>query len=514
MSENQQTNTAVEEQTAAPEDGISESARKKRYLTPKELISMCIVAFGQKNLDEFCNSKLNYFLIQFFGIKPQTYANIMLGASIYDAVDDTLSGLIIDRTRTRWGRIKPYLILPIPLWFIGTIMLFSTPQLGEGMKTIWVIAATVLKGLGMSYFGAWTLIQYNNTPNYNERVSAITTLEFSRLFGTYLISMLPFMLDIGRSKNISEVPIYHGFAWFSVIVCALTCIYGFANMRERIPLQSREEMNEVGVWESFKYLIRNRPMFILILGNFFNSFKSVGASNETFFWFNCTGKYSYQTIVSLFTGLPNYIMTPLSSKFIHKFGARNTIIGAALFGGAAYTAMFAIGYHPFGETFQDNLIFNLIWMTFALTVCGLPNRVITVSLAVLNGDVFDYSEWKTGTRNEAIVTTITNYFLKIGGSFNAWLTSMVLTWIRYQPPEDIYNAQPNTDPGIQRGLWMIFALAPAAARLLTGLSFFFFNIHGKFKAQILADLEERRKAALEEMEQAEEALGIEQQENA
>ena len=271
-------------------------------------------------------------------------------------------------------------------------------------------------------------------------------------------------------------------------------------------------MKEVGVLDSFKHLVKNRPMFILILGNFFNSFKSIGAGNEKFFWFNCTGKYSYATIVGLFTGLPNYIMTPLSSKFIHRFGARNTIIGAALFGGAAYTAMWAIGYHPFGATFDDHLIFNLVWMAFALTVCGLPNRVIAVALAVLSGDVFDYSEWKTGMRNEAIVTTISNYFLKIGNSFNAWLTSMVLTWIHYQALVDANGAAiPNTDPGVQRGLWIIFALAPAAARTLTGLAFFLFNVHGKFKEQMLADLEERRRAAIEEMEEEEHELGIDEE---
>ena len=118
---------------------------------------MCAVAFGQKNLDEFCNANLQFFIIQFFGLSPEAYANISLGASIYDAVDDTLSGLIIDRTRTRWGRIKPYLILPIPLWLIGTVMLFSSPALSPAMKIVWVAFATVLKGLGMSstsqYFG-------------------------------------------------------------------------------------------------------------------------------------------------------------------------------------------------------------------------------------------------------------------------------------------------------------------------------------------------------------------------
>ena len=504
------TGTAVieetQQQTAQNEDNAAQNdaVRKHRYLSPKEIFAMGAVAFGQKNLDEFCNANLQFFIIQFFGLSPNAYANISLGASIYDAVDDTLSGLIIDRTRTRWGRIKPYLILPIPLWLIGTVMLFSAPALSPAMKIVWVAFATVLKGLGMSYFGAWTLMQYNITPNYNERVSAITTVEFARLFGTFLISALPFVLDIGRSNNVAESTVYNGFSWVIVLLCAATCIYGFRHMRERIPLQSREEMKEVGVFESFKHLAKNRPMFILILGNFFNSFKSIGAGNEKFFWFNCTGKYSYATIVSLFTGLPNYIMTPLSSKIIHKFGARNTMIGAGLFGGIAYTLMYLIGYHPFGAAFQDNVIAHLVWMAFSLTVCGLPNRVISVALAVLSGDVFDYSEWKTGMRNEAIVTTIQNYFMKIGNSFNAWLTSMVLTWIGYQAITDSEGiAIPNTDPGVQRGLWIIFALAPAAARLLTGIAFMFFNIHGKFKEQMLADLEERRKAAIEELEESE-----------
>ncbi|MBQ7597457.1 MAG: MFS transporter [Clostridia bacterium] len=504
------TGTAALEKTQAPpaqsEDsaGQNDAVRKHRYLSPKEIFAMGAVAFGQKNLDEFCNANLQFFIIQFFGLSPNAYANISLGASIYDALDDTLSGLIIDRTRTRWGRIKPYLILPIPLWLIGTVMLFSAPALSPAMKIVWVTFATILKGLGMSYFGAWTLMQYNVTPNYNERVSAIATVEFARLFGTFLISALPFVLDIGRSNNVAESTVYNGFSWVIVLLCAATCIYGFRHMRERIPLQSREEMKEVGVFESFKHLAKNRPMFILILGNFFNSFKSIGAGNEKFFWFNCTGKYSYATIVSLFTGLPNYIMTPLSSKIIHKFGARNTMIGAGLFGGIAYTLMYLIGYHPFGATFQDNVIAHLVWMAFSLTVCGLPNRVISVALAVLSGDVFDYSEWKTGMRNEAIVTTIQNYFMKIGNSFNAWLTSMVLTWIGYQALTDAEGiAIPNTDPGVQRGLWIIFALAPAAARLLTGIAFMFFNIHGKFKEQMLADLEERRKAAIEELEESE-----------
>ena len=514
----EQTDTVLQEPVAGEspaeiksEEQLSQSVRKHRYLSPKEIAALCVVSFGQKNMDEFSNANLLYYLVQFFGLSSQAYANINLATSIYDAADDTISGLIIDRTRTRWGRVKPYLIFPLPFWMLGLIMLFSSPNISYGWKVAWCAVAMLIRGLGMSYFSAWGLLVYNNTPNTEERVTTITIMEFAKLFGNTFVSLLPILLDVGRLGGVAETTIYQGFAWFSALFGAATCIFGFFNMRERIPLKSREEMQKVGVLESFRQLFHNRPMFILILGNFFNSFKSVGSSSEKFFWFNCTGKYSYATLAGLFTGLPNYVMTPMSSKWIKKYGARNTIVIAALFGGVAYTLMYFVGYHPFGATFESNVVLNFIWMAFALTVCGLPNSVIRVCLPVLSGDVYDYSEWKTGMRNEGLVNTISNYFLKVGYSANAWLAGMVLTWIKYTPMfNDAGKAIPHTDPHVLHGLWIIFALAPAAARLLTGFAFMFFNVHGKFKEQMLADLEERRKAAMEELKETEEALGIDE----
>ena len=98
---------------------------KKRYLSPKEIAAYVLVNFGQKNLTQFVGAFKEFFMIQFLKLDSTAYANISLFASIYDAVDDTLSGLIIDRTRTRWGRIRPFFILPLPLWFVGGAMMFS-----------------------------------------------------------------------------------------------------------------------------------------------------------------------------------------------------------------------------------------------------------------------------------------------------------------------------------------------------------------------------------------------------
>lgn len=498
---------AVEEAVLA-EDNISDEARQKRYLTPKEMLAYCLVGLTQKNLDEFNNTKMNYFIIQYLKIDPKLFAKIVFGTTVYDAVDDTISGLVIDRTRTRWGRIRPYLIFPIPLWFIGTIMLYTVPKsLTAGLLAVWAAAAIVLKGLGMSYFGAWTLIMYNDTPNIKERNSLITTSEFVKLFGTFFVSFMTIPLDIFQKMGFSTYNIYHYFAWFSCIVTAIACIYGFRNMRERIPLQSREEMNKTSPIESFKQVLKNPPLFVYILANFFNSFKSVGSANETFFWFNCTGKYTYATVAGLFTGLPNYFMTPLSGKWMNKYGAKKVITTACLFGGAAYMTMYFVGYHPFSAQFADKPVANLAWLIIALTICGLPNCVIRVCMPSLNGDIFDYSEWKTGMRNEGLVNTVSGYFGKLGNSLNGWLSNMVLAWIGYSSINDSFgNPIPNTDPKVQKGLWIIFAIAPAAARFLTGIAFLFFRIDGEAKQRMLDELGTRRAAAVKSAQEAEAEL--------
>lgn len=89
---------------------------------------------------------------------------------------------------------------------------------------------------------------------------------------------------------------------------------------------SREEMNETSVLQSIKEIFSNRPLFAIILSDFFNNFKAVGGSSEQYFWLNNTGAIMNQTICGLFTGIPNYLMVPMAAKLVKKLGARVTAI--------------------------------------------------------------------------------------------------------------------------------------------------------------------------------------------
>lgn len=520
--ENTNTTTVTEEvEVQAVEAEVQQaSSSNRRYLRPKEIAGYLLTSFGQKNLSQYVNAFRQFFAISFLGMSGSTYGIIMFIESIYDAVDDSISGLIIDRTRTRWGRLRPWLVIPTPFWAIAMIMLFTTPAflVHDWQKIIWTVVAIFVYNLGMSYFGAWTIMLYNITPNNNERDNLIATSKFTELFGTFLPSIASFCVGIlpNMTKNqIGMQDVYTGFAVAIGLIAAFTAFFGFSTMRERVPLASREQMQEVGIIESFKNVFKNRPMFILVLSGFFNGFKSVGASSESFYWMHNSKNIAHGSIAGIFTGIPNYIMVPLAPKLIRKFGAKKVAVCSGIFAGIAYAGTFLIGiFGNNGEGFLvnwegQNTIVNLAFLTLCLTICGLPNQLMNVAGAVLQGDVYDYSEWKTGMRNEALVQTVQNYFGKAANSITQLLSGVVISAVGYVAHKDEFgNIVPESNHNTLLGFWAIFCLMPAIARFLYGVVLMFFNVDGDVKKQMLADLEVRRRERLESLNTSENAEDI------
>lgn len=491
MDENSTAAVALEEEAIVNEaDKIS----NRRYLRPREIVAFLLTTFGQKNLNQYASAYRQFFMISFLGLSGSAYGLIVFIESLYDAADDSISGLIIDRTRTRWGRLRPYLLLPTPFWAIASVMLFSAPVFLEtnASRIVWAIIGIFVFNLGMSYFNAWNILLYNITPNIRERDSLIGTSKFFELFGTYLTSFVPFFVDYlpGISKGkIGMQSVYTYFAIVMAIIAGATAIYGFRAMRERVPLANKEEMQQISIWQSFKNAFKNRPLFVLLLSSFFAGFKSVGATNESFFWLHNTGKLSNAFLCSLFTGIPAYFMTPLAPKIARKIGARNAAALGGIFAGVFYFILFLV--NPYKNI--DNKIVALAVTTILLTLAGFPNGVLNVCGAILQGDVYDYSEWKTGVRNEALVMTVSNYFQKLSNSVMGLLGGAVITWIGYTAQKDeLGNVIRATEPNILFGFFFLFSVVPAIARFLYGVTLLFFPVHGKFKKQMNEELAVRR----------------------
>ena len=122
--------------------------------------------------------------------------------------------------------------------------MFTAPQLSSSARVIWSAVAILVYGLGMSYFNAWQLMMYNITPNENERNNLITTAKFFEIFGDFIPSLTPIFVTIlpKISNKFTMEGIYSGFAYFIFAMASCFAIFGFFNMRERIPLQTRDHM--------------------------------------------------------------------------------------------------------------------------------------------------------------------------------------------------------------------------------------------------------------------------------
>ena len=463
----------------------------KRLVRPREIAAFAATSYTINNLTSFVGATKQYFMMSFMGLSGTAYGTLSMVSTIWDALDDPISGIIIDRCRTRWGRLRPFLVFSMPFWAIASILFYSVPSnFNHTHMFIYALVSTIIYGIGFSYLSGWELLLYNITPNTNERGTLIATQKFVNLF-TWLPSLVQVFVDFmpGATNNaVTQPEVYKGFSIFFVSFAVAGALFGFFVMRERVSIATKEEMKETGFFKTAKSIITCRPLGALLLSNFFGGIKGVGGASEDFFWLNCTGKLSNRLLCSLFTGIPNYFITPLTPKLVDKFGLRTTAVSAGIFSGAAYTLLYFIGYDRTGNGIVDFII-----VTVGLTVCGLSNHVMGVCDPLLKGDMYDYLEWQTGIRNEGIVNAVSSYINKLSSSVHSWLSGAVFDWIKFKPQKDAYgNIVPHKDPKVLKGIWGIFCLAPAAARFGYGLSLLLFNVHGEKKQRMLAELEEHR----------------------
>ena len=282
-----------------------------------------------------------------------------------------------------------------------------------------------------------------------------------------------------------------GGAIFFVALVIIFRTFGFFSLRERVPLASRQEMSQVSVWQSVKMVAKCQPMWILLLKGFFEIGRGISSRVQNDFWLNCYGKVSYSTITGLFTGLPSYFVLPLAPKLTKKMGLKNLASFSYAVCGVTYIVMWFIGYNPFGD---EHLVLNLIYMTLGLTVAGSFNSVQRYCTTALTGDMYDYVEWKTGIRNEGIMSAAMGYVNLIVNQVSTLLSGGLITVLGVKSKYMGGKLVRQTDPVMLKNIWMLFALLIGVGRMVEAIILLFFKVHGKTREQMMHDLAVSRAA--------------------
>ncbi len=467
--------------------------QEKEYLGPREMAAYIISGIGDKNWETFNGNNEFFYTTTFQHVSPITLSVAQSVCSILDTFDNAISGPILDRTRTRWGRVKPYLILTLPFWLFSAIMPYVLPDgLSQATLLMFFLIIRYVGSISNSFYTpAYQAVLYNLTPNVAERNKLIAADTYVDLLGVWLPSLFPFFVDY-LPRTIPTQNIYLGGALIFMALVVIFRIYGFFSLRERVPLASREEMKSTSVFKSVKQVASCKPMWVLMIKGFFGMGKGTGQSVANYFWLNCTGKLSNAAIAGIFTGLPSYFVLPFANKWAKKIGVKKLSVLAYGYCGIVYLIMFFVGYKP-----TDNNLINVIIIVIFLTLAGAMNSVQRFCGTALQGDLYDYVEWQTGIRNEGMMSAAMGYITLITNNISTILSGIIIAAIKYEPLLNSHGVViPQTDPKMLQAIWTVFTLAPAIGRIGKAITLSFFNVDGKVREQMMSDLAISRAAML------------------
>ena len=292
-------------------------------MAKSKLIEKIGYGFGDMSSSTFWKVFSYYlpiFYSNIFGLSLIDAGILVLVTRIWDAVSDPMMGIIADRTNTRWGKYRPYLLWVAPLFSICGILLFTTPDWDYGAKLIWayvtyIMMMTVYTGINVPY-GAMLGVMTDDT---NEK----TVFSSFRMFFAYGGSFIALFLWEPLTNMFGGYKTPDGWFWGMVVIasaCFVMFILCFLLTKEHL-----KTVSTVSVGSDFKSLMSNKPWWLLIgaalCSNLFNTVRGATVAyvnaalvvlSISFFFVPCTPSGFWtmlilQIVISIFTG----IMSPL-----------------------------------------------------------------------------------------------------------------------------------------------------------------------------------------------------------
>jgi len=405
---------------------------------------------------------------------------MFLVTKVVDAVSDPVMGLIADRTTTKWGKFRPYLLWgAIPYGVLGYAM-FANPDLSDMGKLIYAYVTYTLMML------AYTAI---NVP-YSALMGVISSSSVERtkvasyrficafaaawLIGTF-VTPLKNILGGGNEALGFQLTM----VIFAVLSVALFWIT-FATTKERvIPIEKKSNIRR-----DLRAVLGNGPWIALFIAAIFTLMNIAVRNGSLMYYFKYyVGDDGAQiflifdkTAVFLSLGLMTMMLgITLTKTLCDYFEKRSLLI--------VLTILNALSMAAFYVTPPDQY-----WLMVAINCIGTFVIGPTPALVwAMYADTADYGEWKTGRRTTALVFSSLQFAQKLGLAVGAGLTGVILGWFGFVANELQSDAS-------LAGIRFIFSVIPAVLALLGTVSIFFYKINSKTVRQIEQDLVARHGA--------------------
>jgi glycoside/pentoside/hexuronide:cation symporter, GPH family len=428
---------------------------------------------------------LPIFYTDIFGIPAAVMGTMFLVTRIWDAVNDPLMGMIADRTNSRWGKFRPYIIsLAIPL-AVGGVLTFTTPGFDETGKIIYAyITYTLLMMLYTAVNVPYSALMGVITPNSLERTE-VSTFRFVAAFtGQVIVSAtaLTLVAYFGRGNEQAGWQLTMGcFGILAIVLLSIT----FFTTKERVQPPKDQKSK---VREDLRDLFKNKPWILIAVATVFQLTYIVMRGSSTPYYFRY---YVQDQQLILFGQTINLTYAVFTSSFA-TLGTASTLIGAILTKWFAKRldkkntySSFLIGSALFSGFFYLLQPHNVIFIFLLNALVSFFFGSVSVLQWAIYTDTADYGEWKNGRRATGLVMAASLFALKLGLTLGGALVGWILAYHGFIP-----NV-PQTEETML-GIRLLMSLYPALFGVIGGLIMVFYPLTNKVMVNIENELTGRR----------------------
>ena len=424
------------------------------------------------------NIFLLYYYTDIFGLTPAAVGTMFIVTKVVDAVSDPLMGLIADRTNSRWGKFRPYLLwAAVPYGIMGYAM-FANPDFTYAGKLVYAYATYTLMMLAYTTINIpYSALMGVISPSSAERTK-VASFRFICAFGAaWLIGtfVTPLKNILGGEDEANGFRLT--MMIFAVISIGLFWVT-FATTKERVKTPQKDS----NLKSDFGALMSNGPWMALFLAAIFTLMNLAVRNGAIIYYFKYyvgdDGSPIFlifdKTAVFMSSGLFAMIAGVACTKLLSsRFGKRNLLIALSLMNALIMGAFFFIPPERYGLMVLVNCIGALI--------SGPTPALVWAMYA----DCADYGEWKTGRRTTALIFSALQFAQKMGLAVGAGLSGFILAIFGF-----VANAD-QSDSSMM-GIRLMFSVFPAALAILGIVAVVFYRLSEEQVREIENHLKKRR----------------------
>ena len=425
---------------------------------------------------------LLFFYTDVFGISAAAVGTMFLVTRIWDAVNDPMMGVIADRTNTRWGKFRPYLLyVAVPFGIIG-VLTFTTPDFDTSGKLIYAyVTYTMMMMVYTAVNVPYASLMGVMTNVSSERTSLASFRFIGAFAGGFLVTSTAnsLIVHFGGSTTSSV-----GYQWTIAIYSFIAIIFfllTFLGTKERL----QPAVTQSSLKEDLRDIMKNGPWFIMLGAGIsiliFNSLRDGSimyyfryyVQDQTVSLFGTEYDFSYGILASAYMSIwvgTNIIGVILAKPISAVIGKKKTYLVSAILSAILSFFIFFLQPGQIALLFISNILI------------GITAGIVMPLNWAMYADIADYSEWKTGRRATGLIFSSSSMSQKFGWTLGGALTGWLLAAFGFQPGVD----QSET---ALFGIRLMFTIIAGAGALLAVVFVFLYPLDEKTMAKVESELE-------------------------